>query len=322
MLDTTSILIGDQTGLEITFTSPADYKIYWPQLSDTLTGDIEIIKKTRLDSTLSEDGFDKLYHQRLTITAFDSGYYAIPPIRIGYRTPADTSIYYAETEAQLLEVKTVPVNLQEEIKDIKGPLAAPFTFMEALPYIVGLLVVAIVIFLVIFYLRKRRKAEPIFKAPPKPQLPPHRIALDAFDELRYKKLWQNGRIKEYHTELVDIIRMYLYGNFGIHAAEFTTDEIMEAVEKTEANTEAKEKLRQTLILADLVKFAKMQPLPVEHDASLNNAIDFVKETMHLNQSKITEKKPDDNLQLAEVEKHSNQETEATNTEERKEGNDV
>ncbi len=39
-------------------------------------------------------------------------------------------------------------------------------------------------------------------------------------------------------------------------------------------------------LADLVKFAKYQPLPLEHDASLNNGIDFVKETMHATTAEI------------------------------------
>jgi len=281
-LDTTSITIGDQTGLDLTFTCPANAQVHWPQLADTLTGEIEIVKKTALDSTLSDDKTSKLYHQRLTITAFDSGYFAIPPIKIAYKEAGDPNFKTAETDASLLEVKTVPVNLEQEIKDIKGPLAAPFTFREALPYILVFLGVAVVVFLVIYYLRKRKKSEPLFQGPPKPQLPPHRIALDAFDELRYKKLWQNGQIKEYHTELVDIIRDYLLGNFNIHAAEYTSDEIMEAVSKTAANPQAKEKLRQTLIMADLVKFAKHNPLPIEHDASLNNAVDFVKETMHLN----------------------------------------
>ncbi|MEZ5083616.1 MAG: hypothetical protein R2750_09220, partial [Bacteroidales bacterium] len=56
---------------------------------------------------------------------------------------------------------------------------------------------------------------------------------------------------------------------------------MDAVNRTAANPQIKEKLRQTLTMADMVKFAKMQPLPIEHDTSLNYAIDFVKETMHL-----------------------------------------
>jgi hypothetical protein len=171
--------------------------------------------------------------------------------------------------------------LEEEIKDIKAPIEAPYTFREALPWIFGVLLVLIFGFLAYYYFRKRKKEEPVFKVQSKPKIPPHRIALDALEELRLKKVWQSGRIKDYHTELTDILRIYLDDSFFIHAQEMTTDEIMQAISNTATNDQAKEKLKQTLILADLVKFAKMQPLPLEHDTSLNHAVDFVKETMHL-----------------------------------------
>ena len=280
-LDTNSLLIGDQIPLEISFSCPADYQVIWPALRDTITGQIEVVRKSPIDSLVSSTTGNKSYHQIVTITSFDSGYFPIPPIRFNYKKPGDTVLHFTETEALLLEVKTVPVNMEQEIKDIKEPFAAPFTFREALPYILTLLAVVLVVFLVIYYLKKRKKAEPVFRVVAKPNIPPHRIALDALETLRYKKLWQSGQIKEYHTELIDIIREYLFGTFGIHALEYTSDEIMDAVNKTAANPQIKEKLRQTLTMADMVKFAKMQPLPIEHDTSLNYAIDFVKETMHL-----------------------------------------
>ena len=288
-LDTNSLLIGDQVPLEISFSCPADYQVIWPALRDTITGQIEVVKKSPIDSLVSSTTGTKSFHQIVTITSFDSGYFPIPPIRFNYKKPGDTLTHFAETEAILLEVKTVPVNMEQEIKDIKEPFAAPFTFKEALPYILVLLAIGVVVLLVMYYLKKRKKAEPVFRVVAKPTIHPHRIALDAFETLRYKKLWQSGQIKEYHTELVDIIREYLLGTFGIHALEYTSDEIMDAVNKTAANSQIKEKLRQTLSMADMVKFAKMQPLPIEHDASLNNAIDFVKETMHLTPAPVNGK---------------------------------
>ncbi|MEZ5146005.1 MAG: hypothetical protein R2759_02675 [Bacteroidales bacterium] len=280
-LDTNAILVGDQTGLEIEFNCPATYEVKWPVFADTLTREIEIIKKSAKETIPSADKSQNKYIQKLTITSFDSGYYAIPPVVIQYRKPDDSTWFTMETEPLLLGVNSVPVNLQGEIKDIKPPEHAPVTFREALPYILIFLGVALATFLLIWYFKKRKKAEPIFRVAPKPQLPAHQIAMDALETLRFKKLWQNGQIKEYHTELTDIVRDYLHGKFNIQAQEYTSDEIMEAVNKTNANAQAKDKLRQTLALADMVKFAKMQPLPLEHDASLNNAIDFVKETMHL-----------------------------------------
>ena len=282
-LDTNSILIGDQTSLTLSFTLPVKNTVQWPHFGDTLTGNIEIVSRSGIDSAFSNNNTDITYIQKLLITSFDSGYYAIPPVRFYYTAPGDTARHFIESDAELLEVHTIKVDSQGNFKDIKEPLDAPFTLLEALPWILGLMALSTIIVFVILYLKKRKSQQPFFKAPARPQLPPHQVALDALDELRYKKLWQNGKIKLYHTELTDILREYLTSKFGFQAMELTSDEIMESMVHTPVNAEAKDKLKQTLMLADLVKFAKMQPLPLEHDASLNNAIDFVKETIHLYQ---------------------------------------
>ncbi len=280
-LDTNVLTIGDQTRLELTFTCPSDYTVHWPMIADTIIKEVEVLSHSQLESVPGADQRRMMYRQSYTVTSFDSGYFAIPPILIGYRIPGDTTLHLAETEALLLQVNTVPVNMEADIKDIKGPLRAPFTFREALPYLLAALGAALVAFLVYHYIRKRRKEEPMFAAPAPRKVPAGQAALDALEELRYKKLWQMGEIKQYHTELTDIIREYLWAQFTIHAHEYTSDEIMDAVSGTAINRQARDKLHQTLVLADLVKFAKMQPLPLEHDASLNNAIDFVRETRHL-----------------------------------------
>lgn len=280
-LDTNSLLIGDQTKLTLSFTLPVKYSVYWPQFADTLMSKIEIVSRSAIDSAFSNNNSDITYIQKLTITSFDSGYYAIPPLRFYYSTPGDTTRQFAESEAELLEVHNVPVDTQKGFKDIKAPMEAPFTLREALPWIIGFLILGGIIILLIYYLKKRKNQQPIFKAPPKPALPAYLIALDALENLRHKKVWQSGNIKKYHTELTDIIREYLSAKFNFQAMEFTTDEIMQSIEHSAANPDAREKLRQTLQLADMVKFAKMQPLPLEHDASLNNAIDFVNETKHI-----------------------------------------
>jgi LPXTG-motif cell wall-anchored protein len=277
-LDNTTIFIGDQTTLEIGFTVPPAYTVQWPRLSDTITSQIEIIRKTGLDSVLSNDRSSRYFFQKLTITSFDSGFLVIPPIAIGYRIPGDTALYHAETDAELLEVNTIPVNLEADFRDIKDPIAAPFTFREALPYLLVFVGVLLLVMGGIYLWKKRKKAEPVLTVPLRPAIPAHQIALDALETLRLKKLWQNGHVKAYHTELTDIVREYLSAKFNIHAHEFTSEEIMTAFDKTHVNGKAREKLRQILSLADFVKFAKFQPLPVDNDNSLNGAVGFVLET--------------------------------------------
>jgi hypothetical protein len=280
-LDTNTIRIGDQINLHLTFTGPKEASVKWPLLNDTIISEIEILEKSKIDSVLSSDKSKITLHQILKITSFDSGYYAIPPFRFEFRKPGEPISQVAETEAVLLSVHTVPVDLSKEIRDIKEPIRASFTFSEALPWIIGLLLLAGSVYFIMYYLKKRKKAEPVFRMPVKIKLPPHQLALDALEALRNKKLWQSGQVKEYHTELTDIIRDYIFNKFAIHAPELTSDEILSALNFTATDPHARQMLSQAFVVADLVKFAKMQPLPMEHDASLNNAIDFVKATMFL-----------------------------------------
>ena len=132
-LDTNAILVGDQINLELTFSCPADFQVEWPKLNDTIISEIEILAKSKIDTTYSEDKNSIFLRQVLKITSWDSGYYAIPPFRFNYKQPGDELVQFEETDAILLEVSTVPVNMEQEIKDIKPPVEAPYTFREALP---------------------------------------------------------------------------------------------------------------------------------------------------------------------------------------------
>jgi uncharacterized phage-like protein YoqJ len=59
-----------------------------------------------------------------------------------------------------------------------------------------------------------------------------------------------------------------------------THDILESVEGTPVTQQTRSKLKEMLELADLVKFAKENPLPDEQERSMNQAIDFVMESIH------------------------------------------
>ena len=141
-LDTNAILVGNQINLHLSFTGPKGIEIQWPKLNDTIISEIEILEKSKIDTSLSQDNSKIILHQTLKITSFDSGYYAIPPFRFNYKKPGDQLVQYAETQAVLLSVHTIPVDTAKEIRDIKKPIEAPFTFREALPWIIALLIAA------------------------------------------------------------------------------------------------------------------------------------------------------------------------------------
>lgn len=273
-----TILIGDQIGFNLSFTGPQDIVIDWPDFQDTLTSEIEIIKKSKIDSIKIDEDQLQL-RQHITITSFDSGYYNVPPVKFAYRLPGDTTEYYFITKENNLLVNTIQVDTTQAIRPIKGPIKAPYTFREMLPWLLGLagLIIITLVLLYFFFWKKKEKTIPFMR--PKPQIPPHIIALNELGNLKQKKLWQQGRIKEYHTELTDIVRMYIERRFSVNAMEMISSEILEALPAKEINKELLDRISQMFFLADMVKFAKEKPLPGDNDQSFKNAETFVKETI-------------------------------------------
>jgi hypothetical protein len=109
--------------------------------------------------------------------------------------------------------------------------------------------------------------------------PAHLIAFRELEMLREEKLWQNGEIKKYYTRLTEIIRQYLENRFKVYSLELTTSETLEALVRTGfRKNESYNKLKSVLTAADLVKFAKYKPEPIENDTTFTSSWDFVSAT--------------------------------------------
>ena len=280
-LDTNAMLIGDHVGLTLKYTGPANSQVLWPFIPDTVLGNITVIGRGKIDTVFASDKSSVTYTQEVNLTCFDSGFYTIPSIPFSYRLLPDTGRLMAVSNMTLLAVHTVKVDTTQAIKSIAGPLSVPITFREMLPWILGGVLIAVLIAGIIWYLKKRKKREPLFTLKPKVVLPPHELALQEIEKLRIKKLWQAGRVKEYHSELTDILRKYIEERFNVPALEQTSAEIMTGLIETQGcRPESLDKIGNLLIIADMVKFAKAQPLAVENERCLSDGIEFVHETTH------------------------------------------
>lgn len=275
-MDSSSIMIGDQIMLELGITVPETFAVSFPYFKDTITTNIEILNKEPLDTTKVDEGM--LIKQLYTITSFDSGYFELPDFEFMFHHKDDTVLYRTNANTLFLMVNTPVVDTSQAFKIIKGPVKEPYTFAEILPWaLLALAVVGLIIFL-IWYIRKRRRNQPVFVRKPKPALPPGLLAIQKLEELRLAKIWQQGQLKKYYTELTDIAREYFEGRYHFDAMEMTSDEILEELKSKKVNKQAFEKMRAMLQMADLAKFAKAHPTPLENDLSLNHCIDFVQET--------------------------------------------
>jgi hypothetical protein len=276
-LEKDAIQIGDQVRMELNVTVPAGSRLQWPMLLDTLARNVEILRKSGIDTVTSNKELFTL-KQELIITSFDSGTYVIRPIIFKYNRAGDTVTFFTETLPVILDVQTIQTDQAQDIKPIKPPLKAPVTFREMLPWIGVALLILIIAGLVYYYLKRKKLQPPVVATRLNPTIPPYEAAIEALESLRMKKLWQSGRVKEYYSELTDIVREYIELRFPVRAMEMTTSEINAALRQTEAGATAREKLNQVLTLADLVKFAKEQPMPVDNEQSLNQCTEFVRET--------------------------------------------
>lgn len=164
-----------------------------------------------------------------------------------------------------------------EIRDIAPIEKVPYTFWEIFRwFLLGLIIIALVFGGWWFWKKWKsgQVAEWINPTVVDNRTPEER-ALENLEELRQRQLWQSGRVKEYHTALTDTVRSFIEEATGIRATEMTSDETIEEVESEKWSVESG-LLRDIFTTADLVKFAKSEPLPHEHDRSMSEAVEFVK----------------------------------------------
>jgi len=270
--DTTSIRIGEQLRVRVTVAGPEGTVLLNLGPADSLDG-LEIV---RVDTAAAGDGAGGKEIRTFYITAFDSGTFVVPPFAAYYRTASDTAVNTATTLPIAVFVHGVDVDTSAEIRAIKPPLDVPLTLMEVLPWAVGILLAAGLLWLVSVYMKKRKRGERLIPAPP--PRPADEVALEALRALASENLWQRGKLKEYHTAVTDIVRTYIENRFGLPAMESTSDEILGAVTAAGFERGAVALLRDLLTRSDLVKFAKFVPGTGENEKSLDGAVSFVEQT--------------------------------------------
>jgi len=272
-IDSTNILIGQQTVIRLEIAANKDQLLQIPLIADTLTAGVEVLDISRIDTIdIGNDRMQLKYNY--LITSFDSAVYLIPPFRV--ISGADTV-----SSAELaLKVSTVPVDTESgqfyDIKDIRKP---PFVLLDYLPLILQVLTIIALLALLVFVIYRLVKKKPVipFKKE-EPLVPSHIRAIRRLDAIKAEKLWQMGKIKEYHSEITDTLRKYIEERFDVGAMEMTSGEILTEIRKYTGTDNAYDNLRQILILADFVKFAKYKSLPDENELSMMNAYLFVNNT--------------------------------------------
>lgn len=276
-IDSTTLFIGDQTDLHLRATCKVGEQVLLPKLDQELVPGIEIINTSKTDTTTLSDGRIQ-YSKDITITSFQDSLFLINPLPFVSGTDTSWSETLTLNIVQPFEIDSTDI----AITDIKNVYRAPIWWWGILRWLVLALALAgigIGGYFLITYLRNRYGKAPEQTAPKEPLRPAEEIALEKLDIIREQKIWQSGQIKEYHTQLTDVVREYIAQRFNVSSTEQTSDETLRAIRPLlNEQKDLYEQLRKMLTLADLVKFAKWTATPDENEMSLRNAYVFVKET--------------------------------------------
>ena len=281
-IDSTTLFIGDQTDLHLRATCEVGEQVQLPVLSEALIPGIEIVDKTIIDTAMLNDGRVQ-YNQYVTLTSFEDSLFYIAPLPF---VSGDDTVW---SESLTLNV-VQPFEMDSTdmaITDIKGIYKAPIWWWGILRWVLLALAIAgigVGGYYLITYLQSRARKSEDEVLPAEPLRPAEEVALEKLDAIREQKIWQTGQVKEYHTQLTDVVREYIARRFEVSSVEQTSDETLRAMRGLLSDKkELYESLREMLTLADLVKFAKWTATPDENEKSLRSAYTFVKETTPVNE---------------------------------------
>ena len=282
--DTSRIFIGDQINFSVTIDQPSGLKLSIPILRDSLTSRIEILSGPLIDT--ADIDADKIrITEKYLITSFDSGFYMVDPLYAEIADSGGVKRFYSDySMLEVARVKLTPPDTSARIFDIVAPQRAPLTLGEILPWVIIAFLLAAAVWFTARLIKKFKKTKKEIIEPAITE-PAHVIAFRELEKLRNEKLWQSGETKKYYTRLTEIIRQYLENRFKIYSLELTTSETLEALVRSGfRKNESYNTLKSVLTAADLVKFAKYKPEPIENDTTFTASWDFVaatKEVEHI-----------------------------------------
>ncbi|MBD5389993.1 hypothetical protein HDR64_02660 [bacterium] len=272
--------IGDSLSLKLQYEGTDPRHVMFPILDPQGYPGLEFFSATPTYDT-SYDKTTGLFRLRANypFAIYTAGTYAIPPV--SFRVFEDGQILIYDTDTLWVNIYEPDVDFEQDIRDIK-PIQQVSVWERMADYIrrhyIWISAILLGLLAAVFgwyYWRRRRRNLPAFSAP-KPVVPPVDRALANLKTLKDKQLWQKNRVKEYYTELTEILRVFLADEYRIAAIEMTSDECIENLRRHYPDRKDDiARLETVFHTADLVKFAKGEPQPSEHEDCFRTVWQFV-----------------------------------------------
>lgn len=252
--------------------------------NDTLT----LVRNWKIDTLKQRKGKLDL-RGSITVAAFEEGHYDLPPIAVR-RVTADGKVDTLLFEALQMDVKTMPVDTATfVIHDIKGQMKYPVTFKEVLPWAGGAVLLAALVFLLVYLVRNGRRQGGTEEGEEAAYI----VALRRLEKFRGDKYWAPDKQKIYYSGITDALKFYIEKRFGLDAPEMTTAELFAALKDSkDLSPELYNEAKALFETADYVKFAKHAATDEDNAKALPLAVRFVTSTY---QTELEEEQSNDVL---------------------------
>src|SRR5690554_4032274 len=267
-VDSTEIRIGSAFQLTIKANASKNSEVVFPD--QQMIGPFEVLEQSPIDTLLADERMELI--KKYTLTQFDSGSYTLPRL----------SVYIDKKNHQtdLFDIKVLDVEvdtLKQPMHDIKAQVEATTDTEKMWKYLVGVLLciaAGVAAYFIIKRLQNRNLTEEDLYKTPLEKVTKKLQLLDS------KRLVMNGDVKSYYSEMTDVIREYIEEVFEIPAKESTTSELIQHLhriiktKKIKLSKDSVNDLKRVLQTADLVKFAKSEPMmsEIEKDRKVSEIV--------------------------------------------------
>jgi len=285
--DSAEYTVGDYIEYQLQLVYDKNIEVLVPNVPDSVSA-LEFIKE--LPTEKNEVGGKINEVRKYIFSKFDSAEATIPSITIEYRKKGEQKFKKIKTNPAVILVSTMDVNMKEDIRDVKQPVTIPFDFLFW-----GLILLGVALLLLIAWFVYKKffgKEERAEKKKVKVYIPPHKVAIHELRQLENEKLWQHGKVKEYHFRITYILRKYFSGRFAFDALEMPSSEVLEKLREISEAAAIFDLTKNFFENADLVKYAKFEPMPSVNDEMMKQAYEIVNKTKQEEEPEKTEEPKD------------------------------
>jgi hypothetical protein len=267
------ILIGEQITYTLRAELPsADFKVEIA-IPDSIPH-FELIDNRVGDTSI---GNKYIWQQRIIFTSFDSGSYAFPQLNYTIKH-LNTVSQPLQTDSFTVNVGYMPLDKDGKPRDIKTIVEVDYFNWLWVIIGGGIFLFLVFLFFLFRYLQKNKTTIPATNS-----LNAYKEAIQSLEQLKKANESSTITVKEYHSKLADILKIYYSKAVRKNMLNNTSEEILAKLKMHELNAITASQANEALLTGDATKFAKYHPTFTENEMALQylkNTIEEIESLRH------------------------------------------